>query len=90
MTHKGYLLLEGGAEFGGKMSEPDLRSMVSVSWSVAMLPSLGVSVCVMAAANCCCRADRTVSWVRAILFYWIKCCILNVIGLVLLLGQGNC
>ncbi len=27
MTHKGYLLLEGGAEFGGKMSEPDLRAI---------------------------------------------------------------
>ncbi len=24
---KGYLLLEGGAEFGGQMAEPDLRAI---------------------------------------------------------------
>ncbi|MBI2331718.1 MAG: hypothetical protein HYU84_06090, partial [Chloroflexi bacterium] len=38
----GYLLLEGGAEFGGRMSEPDLRAIElagGVDAPIAILPT---------------------------------------------------
>ncbi len=42
MTTKGVLLLEGGSEFGGRMSEPDLRAMQlagGMDAPVAILPT---------------------------------------------------
>jgi cyanophycinase len=40
---KGHLLLEGGAEFGGSMSEPDLRA-------IELAGGLGVAICIIPTA----------------------------------------
>src|SRR5690349_14082926 len=41
--HMGYLVLEGGAEFGGSMSEPDLRA-------IELAGGMNASICIIPTA----------------------------------------